>query len=323
MPWCKLYKRSLFKNVVYPTNTKIEDDLTTWKVYLVAGDVFLNFRGQKRHFVSYAQFMVYYLRLHHYKLDHILYNTLNEALGVSLALPMDDKSSDVLLWHEPLGDQLPGNMQYLIDHPTRTKQIIFQDYRQWQTKQALIKSSANVTFSYLGMIYPHPRGNSLRPRTLTLTNSDQLDGFEDLVKLSPNITFNVAAVTAMSPKLRAMKKYQNVRLFPLVSEEQLRQLLADCDVYLDINQGIEILDAVRGAFEQNMLITGFTNTLHEPKFVASANIFRPGDMVGMAKQIAGALVSPQRMGALVDEQRKEASDMWPKDYEAAFGKWVR
>ncbi|KRN59625.1 hypothetical protein IV45_GL001374 [Limosilactobacillus secaliphilus] len=39
VPWCKLYKRSLFKNIVYPTNTKIEDDLTTWKVYLLADKI--------------------------------------------------------------------------------------------------------------------------------------------------------------------------------------------------------------------------------------------------------------------------------------------
>lgn len=289
---------------------------------MVAGDVFLNYQGKKRHFINYAQFIVYYLRLHHYKLDHILYNTLNEALGVSLALPNDEGCADALLWHETLGDQLPGNMQYLLDHDTRTKKIIFQDYRQWQSKQALLKNSPNVEFSYLGMIYPHPRGNSLQPQTLTITNSDQLDGFEELVKLSPNITFNVAAVTPMSSRLMNMKKYQNVRLYPMVRQDQLQHLLKNCDVYLDINQGIEILDAVRGAFEQNMLITGFANTVHEPKFVAMTNVFQPGDMVGMAKQIAGALVSPQRMGALVDEQRKEASDMWPKDYVAAFGKWV-
>lgn len=36
VPWGKLYKASLFKNIVYPTNTKVEDDLTTWKVYLLA-----------------------------------------------------------------------------------------------------------------------------------------------------------------------------------------------------------------------------------------------------------------------------------------------
>lgn len=39
VPWCKLYKRSLFKNIVYPVHAKVEDDLTTWKVYLLADKI--------------------------------------------------------------------------------------------------------------------------------------------------------------------------------------------------------------------------------------------------------------------------------------------
>lgn len=39
VPWGKLYKASLFKNIVYPINTKVEDDLTTWKVYLLADKI--------------------------------------------------------------------------------------------------------------------------------------------------------------------------------------------------------------------------------------------------------------------------------------------
>lgn len=39
VPWGKLYKASLFKNIVYPTDTKVEDDLTTWKVYLLADKI--------------------------------------------------------------------------------------------------------------------------------------------------------------------------------------------------------------------------------------------------------------------------------------------
>ncbi|WP_170236903.1 glycosyltransferase family 2 protein [Streptococcus hyovaginalis] len=36
VPWCKLYKASLFENVVYPEDQEVEDDYTTWKVYLLA-----------------------------------------------------------------------------------------------------------------------------------------------------------------------------------------------------------------------------------------------------------------------------------------------
>lgn len=36
VPWCKLYKRSLFKNVYYPDTREGEDNFTTWKLYLAA-----------------------------------------------------------------------------------------------------------------------------------------------------------------------------------------------------------------------------------------------------------------------------------------------
>lgn len=39
VPWDKLYKRSLFKNIVYPENVPVEDDLTTWKIYLLANKI--------------------------------------------------------------------------------------------------------------------------------------------------------------------------------------------------------------------------------------------------------------------------------------------
>lgn len=34
--WCKLYKRSLFENIVYYTGSFGEDDRTTWKLYLLS-----------------------------------------------------------------------------------------------------------------------------------------------------------------------------------------------------------------------------------------------------------------------------------------------
>lgn len=36
VPWGKLYKAELFENIVYPIHEKVEDDLTTWKIYLKA-----------------------------------------------------------------------------------------------------------------------------------------------------------------------------------------------------------------------------------------------------------------------------------------------
>lgn len=290
---------------------------------LRSGDVFMDYKGRRRHFANLSAFTKYYLEEKHYKLDHVLYNTLDKSFGTSLQLTAD-QASDVLFWHEELGQELPGNMKMLFEskEPIRTKNIIFQDYRDWVNHQAIIPTdNPNVKCQYLGMIYPHPRGNQVRPNALIFTNSDQVAQLENLVKLLPNIQFHVAAITEMSSRLLSVGKYPNMHMYPGILPDKIKQLVADCDIYLDINHGNEILDAVRGAFEQNMLIFGFKDTIHTPKFIAQENVFDDSEegAKAMAGQIMGALISPQRMEAKVDQQRKEASDMRIDDYQKVFG----
>jgi len=96
-------------------------------------------------------------------------------------------------------------------------------------------------------------------------------------------------------------------------------LIADCDIYLDINRQNEILDAVRGAFEQNMLIVGFDETLHEPQFVAPQNVFKVTEASQMGERILNALQKPALMKKLIDTQRKLASEVSVQDYRNRIG----
>ncbi|MFS1664258.1 glycosyltransferase family 2 protein [Streptococcus sp. zg-JUN1979] len=45
VPWSKLYKRHLFDSVVYPEDEKVEDDYTTWKLYLAAHKIVFSNRA--------------------------------------------------------------------------------------------------------------------------------------------------------------------------------------------------------------------------------------------------------------------------------------
>lgn len=286
---------------------------------LVAGDLFLNSDNLKRHFMNIADFMVFYLKERQYNLDHVFYNTLNQSLMVVNRLPNDGE--DVLFWHEHTGDQIPGNMKYLMNNKTRTQRIIFQDYRDWQRRDQFLPQDTGYIkdIQYLGIIYPHPRGNNMHPKALIVTNSDQIDHLEELVKLLPNIQFNIAAITEMSNKLMAFQDYANVQLYPTASGNRLKQLMADCDVYFDINRGNEILDAVRGAFENNMLLVGFKETLHDAKYVASENVFE--DPRTMAQKVLKVMTAPKLMEKTIDSQRQEADDVLIKDYQQVLGEF--
>ncbi|CVV45331.1 glycosyl transferase [Streptococcus pneumoniae] len=71
---------------------------------------------------------------------------------------------------------------------------------------------------------------------LTLTNSQDLEGIEELVTALPEVVFHIAAWTDMGPMLQELaKKYKNVKLYPEVKSDQFEELKSQMDVYLDIN----------------------------------------------------------------------------------------
>lgn len=277
-------------------------------------DIFLNSKGHFRHFANHIDFVVYFLQLRQYDLDHVFYNTLGDSLSVTLKLPHN--GTDTLFWHEKTGNDLPGNMKVLMQNETRTKHIIFQRYMDWQQYNGvLMLQQQHVDFNYLGTIYPHPRPNQLRPRALILTNSDQIEQLDQLTKLLPNVHFDIAALTTMSAKLLAYGGRANVDVYPSASTKLMKKMLANDDLYLDINHANEIVDAVRAAFEQNMLIVAFKDTCHRPDLVDAPNIFEPGQGEKMADLIKDALSSADKMKQLIDTQRLHASDMLVDDYK--------
>lgn len=71
---------------------------------------------------------------------------------------------------------------------------------------------------------------------LTLTNSQDLEGIEELVTALPEVVFHIAAWTAMGPKLYDLSnRYPNIQLYPAISRDKLDELKEKMDAYLDIN----------------------------------------------------------------------------------------
>ena len=289
---------------------------------LEVGDIFLNYRWCHKHFANIAEFVVFYLKERKYNLDHIFYNTLNESLSVSLGV--DTAGGNIMLWHEPTGNALPGNMDFLMKTKTRTKYIFFQNYREWQKSKSLIpEDTGNVKFDFFGMVYPHPRSNQLRRKALIMTNSDQIEHLKEVVESMPDIEFNIAAVTTMSDKLLAFKKYANVKVYPNVSRKRTVELFKECDVYFDINHQNEILNSVRIAFEQNMLIVGFNNTLHQPKYISEKAVFVPDNVQGMKELVETSLNDRIIMKDNIDYQRKMAGDISIDEFKKTFEKCTK
>ncbi len=65
----------------------------------------------------------------------------------------------------------------------------------------------------------------------------RLKDYLALVNQFPQVTFHIAALTAMGPKLTDLETCSNVHLYPGIRWEIMRSLLARCSIYLDCNQG--------------------------------------------------------------------------------------
>ena len=95
---------------------------------------------------------------------------------------------------------------------------------------------------------------------LTLTNTQDLEGIEELVTALPDVVFHIAAWTDMGDKLKNLAVYDNVRLHPQIVPPVLEKLKRKTDIYLDAHQGSEVESILRDIRNVGIPILSFSNT---------------------------------------------------------------
>ena len=282
----------------------------------VTGDILLTLEGQGlRHFSGRVAFIIDFLQGLKVNLDHILFNTLSTSFLTSFHFP-DKSGQDILVWQEPLHNDIPGNMQLILENDQlRAKTIIIPDYATYERALQLTDEKFHHKFSHLGYHYRFKRDNFVRPDALVVTNSDQLEQVEKLVESLPRVTFRIAAVTEMSSKLLDMLRYPNVVLYQNASPQKIQELYQLSDIYLDINYGNELLQAVRQAFEHNQLVLAFEETAHNRRYTAPNHIFAKEAVDGMIQTIELALSNVKEMGRALGDQGYHANYVDPIMYQ--------
>lgn len=282
----------------------------------VTGDILLTLEGQGlRHFSGRVTFIINFLQGLKVNLDHILFNTLSTSFLTSFHFP-DKSGQDILVWQEPLQDHIPGNMQLILENDQlRAKTIIIPDYATYERALQLTDEKFHHKFSHLGYHYHFKRDNFVRPDALIVTNSDQLEQVEKLVESLPKVTFRIAAVTEMSSKLLDMIRYPNVVLYQNASPQKIQELYQLSDIYLDINYGNELLQAVRQAFEHNQLILAFEETAHNRRYIAPNHLFAKEAVDEMIQTIELALSHVKEMGRALGDQGYYANYVDPITYQ--------
>ncbi len=282
----------------------------------VTGDILLTLEGQGlRHFSGRVAFIIDFLQGLKVNLDHLLFNTLSTSFLTSFHFP-DKSGQDILVWQEPLHDDIPGNMQLILENDQlRAKTIIIPDYVTYERALQLTDEKFHHKFSHLGYHYHFKRDNFVRSDALIVTNSDQLEQIEKLVESLPKVTFRIAAVTEMSSKLLDMLRYPNVVLYQNASPQKIQELYQLSDIYLDINYGNELLQAVRQAFEHNQLVLAFEETAHNRRYTAPNHIFAKEAVDGMIQTIELALSNVKEMGRALGDQGYHANYVDPIMYQ--------
>ena len=284
----------------------------------VTGDLVLEHEGKIYIFKSKADFVTYYIQASGYDLDRIIFNTL--GLPFLVKYQLHQEGDDVLFWQEPIGDSLPYNMQLLLkpDAERKTK-IIVQDANTYEKILRMVTPEQREAFTYVGLLYPFQRDNQARKEALILTNSDQLDYVENIIEDFPDMTLHIAAITEMSSKLLSLGRFSNVHLYPNVTNMTVRQLFGRSDIYLDINQGNEILSAIRTAFESRQLILGFKERMHNPRYSAPEFFFDLGNYASFRDKLRNVLGNRAAITLDLQAQYKAANLAMPEDYRRELG----
>ena len=111
-------------------------------------------------------FIRFFLERLDFDLDHILFNSLAYSFLVSHSLT-GRAGQDILFWQEPLYDELPGNMQLILENSQlRTQTIVIPDLATYEKAKTLAAADQQQKFLHLGYHYDFKRGQLSTKRCL-------------------------------------------------------------------------------------------------------------------------------------------------------------
>ncbi|HEC2151806.1 TPA: accessory Sec system glycosylation chaperone GtfB [Staphylococcus delphini] len=242
----------------------------------IASSIILTWKEKQYHFNNTIDFFIFFLKAIEVDLNHCVINSLSTPFLILYHL--DVPGQDTLFWQETSQGDIPGNMRVILEKRTRRPcRVLISQRKEYDAIAAQLTEVERSRVAHCGYLYTFQSQNQHRMNILTMTNSDQIENLEKIVQACPFATFYIGAVTEMSQRLTQFECYSNVVLYPTIKKPTIEKLYHECDVYLDINNGTEIINAVRKAFDAGMLILGYTDIVHQRRWVAPENLFAKAD----------------------------------------------
>ncbi|KAA9234412.1 MULTISPECIES: accessory Sec system glycosylation chaperone GtfB [Aerococcus] len=289
---------------------------------LVTAAVSLTYQGKYYFFKDLIDFFCFYLKVSDLDLSGLLMNSL--ALPFLVSHRLDVAGEDILFWQEPISDEIPGNMQLIFSGGTgRANRVITDSEETYDRLHRLMTEQGTERIDdkldHLGYIYPLLQPDRQANEALVLTNTDQVEALEYLVKILPEWQFHVGAITEMSDKLMNLDSYANLHLYPNISKDRVASLFKTCNCYLDINHSIEIHNAIRQAFNHSQIIFGFNETLHQPRYTAPSHRFSAANPVALVGRMQTLAQDQEERDQALESQLSYAGQTTVAEYQRVLG----
>lgn len=245
------------------------------------------------------------------------FNSLSTPLFISNGLP-GPRKTDLLFWQGEIGDEIPGNMQWILNGGSgRTEKIIVQ--RKDIYEKLLQLGAKKEMLIKLGYIYPFRKENKNKFEALICTRFDRIEHCRELIEVFPKMHFHITAPTAMSAQLMDLEEYGNVSLYPGVAADILEELFENCDYYFDINHYYEVTFATYRAFLHNHLIFAFEETVHNREFVADEHIYSITEFDRMIRDVQQIMTDENYLKQHLIKQQRHALAETKETYMEVLG----
>lgn len=106
---------------------------------------------------------------------------------------------------------------------------------------------------------------------LIFTLSDSLEQIDFLVEKLPNIHFTIAAPVYFSERLQELGKKDNVSLETIFDDIKVNFLIEKSDIFLDINEGIELYEVISKFKAMGKPVYAFENRKHQDDVISFSN----------------------------------------------------
>ena len=209
------------------------------------------------------------------------------------------------------------NYYYLADD------IIEADKIADRVNQVLVMSPRSSDLSPYTHLYGFALNKPVpvRPQAMIITNSEWIEGLEQLLIQFPEIDFHVGAVTEMGSRITNLSIYSNMHIHPGMSYRLFQELLDSSSFYFDIQYDIEILASSLRAVERGILLYTLDNLTHHEEYKKLETCC--DTIESLIQNVRQVIENPDKYYQLSRNQAQILGITSLEDYRSLFGRWER